>query len=149
MKKHLLLLLIIGLILSCSDDDKVRNNPNLFDTNVDLRLNLNLPQYTPLKFPSNPVLIQGYGNGGIVLMQNGSGSYVGYDAADPNHPRKEECPAMKVDGLRLKCDCEGNQYDLFTGNFLENEESSEELEYTLYRYRVRATDGGFLEVSNY
>jgi nitrite reductase/ring-hydroxylating ferredoxin subunit len=149
MKKYLYLIFIFGLFLSCNKDDNVTNNPNLFDTNVGLRLNLNLPQYSDLKFPSNPVYIGGYGNGGIVVMKRGSQSYVAYDAADPNHPRNQACPTMEVDGLRLVCPCEDNQYDLFTGNFLENEDNPQDLEYTLYRYQARIGGDGFLSITSF
>ena len=143
--KSLLVFMFSGLMLiSCISDDHRQNNPNLLNVNVNFMVDLSLPQYSNLKFPSNSVYVGQYGNGGIILMNTGS-NYVAYDAADPNHPRNDSCISMEVVGdIRLKCSCEGNTYDLFTGNFIEGED----LEYTLYPYRVTDNGNGTLRITN-
>lgn len=143
MKKILFIPLLFSILTACSKDDHRVDNPNLFNVDVNLRIDLSLPQYSSLKFPSNPVLIQGYGNGGIYLMNTG-GIYVAWDASDPNHPRDKDCPTMELNGLRLVCPCEENTYDLFTGNFVKGDN----LEYTLYPYRVEQTGEGTLLLTN-
>lgn len=143
--KDFFIFIFVGLMLvGCSSDDHRINNPNLLDVNVNFTVDLSLPQYSGLQFPSNSVYVSQYGNGGIILMNTGS-NYVAYDAADPNHPRKDNCISMEIDGdIRLKCSCEGNTYDLFTGNFIEGDD----LEYTLYPYRVTDNGNGILRVTN-
>lgn len=143
MKKIIFITLFISILTACSKEDSRVENPNLFDVNVDFRVDLSLPQYNGLQFPSNPVLIRNYGNGGIYLMNTG-GSYVAWDAADPNHPRDKNCPTMQLDGLRLVCPCDDNTYDLFTGNFVQGDN----LEYTLYPYRVEISGNNSLHITN-
>ncbi len=136
--------LTVIITMACSsDDDNRQNNPNLLDVNVNFTVDTSLPQFSGLNFPNDPVYIGGYGNGGIILMNTGSG-YVAWDNIDPNHTRNSSCTSMQIDGLRLVCSCEGNTYDLFTGNFIEGEN----LQYTLYNYRVTETSQGILRVTN-
>ncbi|TQD38505.1 hypothetical protein [Haloflavibacter putidus] len=132
------------LLYGCSSDDNRISNPNLLDVNVNLQLDLSLPQYNSLNFVSSPVYIANYGNGGIYVMNTGGDAYVAYDGADPNHPRDNNCPAMQREGIKLICDCEGNTYNLFTGTF----EEGEDLRYTLYAYRVQKTGQGTLVITN-
>lgn len=146
MKNFLIGMLLITVTVACSDDDTLNNNPNLLDVNVNFQIDLSLPQYNSLNFPSSPVYVPNYGNGGVVIMKSGTDAFVAYDAADPNHPRKNECVAMEVDGVQLYCSCEGNTYDLFTGGVVEGEE--EDLEYPLFRYRVVSSGNGLLNVRN-
>ena len=144
MKKIFFLFLSTLLMIACSSDDNYRqNNPNLLDVNVNFTVDTSLPQFNGLNFPNDPVYIGGYGNGGVILMNTGSG-YVAWDNIDPNHPRNNNCTSMQINGLRLVCSCEGNTYDLFTGNFIEGEN----LEYTLYNYRVSETAPGIIRVTN-
>jgi nitrite reductase/ring-hydroxylating ferredoxin subunit len=144
MKKIVYLILTLTVIFSCSDDEELRrNNPNLLDVNVNFTVHTNLPQFNSLNFPSDPVYVGNQGNGGIFLMNTGSG-YVAWDAIDPNHARNENCTSMQLNGLRLVCECEENTYDLFTGNFIEGEN----LQYTLYNYRINKIGEGELQVSN-
>ncbi|MBW2960390.1 hypothetical protein KW502_01070 [Mesonia sp. JHPTF-M18] len=144
MKKIFIFLFAATLLNACSsDDNNRRNNPNLLDVNVNFTVDTSLPQYNSLNFPNDPIYISNYGNGGIILMNTGSG-YLAWDNSDPNHPRNNNCISMQRDGLTLVCDCEGNTYDIFTGNFIEGTD----LEYTLYNYRVTETSPGILRVSN-
>ena len=145
MKKIYLLFLTVIITMACSsDDDNRQNNPNLLDVNVNFTVDTSLPQFSSLNLPNDPVYIGNYGNGGIILMNTGSG-FVAWDNIDPNHPRNNSCTSMQIEsGTRLVCSCEGNTYDLFTGNFIEGEN----LEYTLYNYRVTETGPGVLRVTN-
>jgi len=144
MKKVFYLLFTLAVVFSCSnDEERRRNNPNLLDVNVNFTVDTSFPQYSSLNFPSDPVYVGNYGNGGVVLMNTGSG-FVAWDAIDPNHTRNENCTFMQLEGLRLVCGCEENTYDLFTGNFIEGEN----LQYPLFNYRITEIGQGRLQVSN-
>ena len=69
MKKILILFFISISLLACSgsDDNNNANNPFLNIPVVNLSLNLNLPEYTILKFPGNSVTITNQGVRGIVI----------------------------------------------------------------------------------
>lgn len=144
MKKIIYVFLGLVLFAACDNDDNRQDNPYLFDLNFSFVVNLSLPQYNGLNFPSNPVYINNYGHGGIILMNTGGNAYVAFDAADPNHVPKG-CSVLEIDGLEGTCQCEDhNRYNLITGQFIEGED----LEYTLYPYRVTDNGNGTLTVSN-
>ena len=144
MKKVYILILSAMLTIACSSDDNHRqNNPNLLDVNVNFTVDTSFPQFSRLMNVADPVYVGGYGNGGVFLMFNGS-SIVAWDAIDPNHPRDNSCTSMQLEGSNVVCNCEGNTYELFNGNFIEGEN----LEYTLYNYRVSEVSPGVYRVTN-
>lgn len=143
--RYLLFFSILWLsITACSSDDDRRRNPNLLDVNIDLRIDTSLPQYINLRSVMNPIYIPEYGNGGIFVMKTGENAYVAWDAADPNHPRNNQCIGMYLEGLNVICACEQNTYSIFTGAFTNN---TENLKYTLYPYLAQA-NGRFIYISN-
>lgn len=115
MKKYILLLLI-PLFMGCEKDSVGSNNPFLPDYSVNLNINLNLPAYNVLKFPSNGVLITtaGIGIRGVFVFNVGSNTYVAYDAACPNQALSD-CSTMTLNGITAKCPCDDAEYNLFTG----------------------------------
>ena len=138
------LIALIGfLTLSCSNSDDSNNNCNyLLNIGVNLTVNLSLPQYNQLNFPSNPVYIASEGNGGIIVTNTGTG-FVAYDAADPNHT-PSVCSKLIISGLEGTCGCDDqNKYSLFTGQPLENTS----LQCGLKAYRVEES-GNSLFISN-
>lgn len=146
MKNSLYTVCLLLLLASCSknDNDRLRN-PNLLDINFQFTVNMSLPKYSPLKFASNPVYVNGpnYGNAGVIIINTGAGTYRAFDAADPNHP-VEACSTLIIDGIRGTCGCnDGNSYNLFTGQPL-----SEGLKYRLLEYRVINNGNGTLTVWN-
>lgn len=142
-------LILVGLMFhSCSSSDYNYDNPNLLNPEVRFEVNLSLPQFNDLQFPNNPVYINGYGNGGVVVLNTGSESYVAFDAADPNHPF-EDCSVLKIEGLEGVCQCEDhNTYDLFSGTAVEEKSEGKDFEYTLKPYRVVDNGNGVLTIKN-
>ena len=70
MNKIVAALIITVFFIACKgDDDQNNNNNNPFLTIpvVNLNLNLSLPEYNPLKFPGNSVIITSQGIKGIVV----------------------------------------------------------------------------------
>ncbi|MBT8266416.1 MAG: hypothetical protein KJO41_00650 [Bacteroidia bacterium] len=120
MKKTIYFLLIISVIFACSKSNNSDSNCNfLLNVGVNTSINLNLPQYNPLNFVSNPVYVPNEGNGGIIVTNTGSG-FAAYDAADPNHS-PNTCSILSISGLEGICGCsDENKYSLFTGQPLEN-----------------------------
>ncbi|WP_072987989.1 Rieske (2Fe-2S) protein [Flavobacterium segetis] len=137
MKKYSFFLLSIILLISCSEQGIRNNNPNLPNYAVLIDLNLNLPEYSSLKFVSNAVLIPGKGVRGVVVFNTGSG-YNAFDVACPNQALSS-CSTMTIKGINLLCPCDNEEYSLFSGQ--------SKLQYPLKQYRVQV-NGEVLRVYN-
>ena len=107
-------LFFLGLIIGCVKNiDDSRCN-YLLDLDIYYEVNLNLPQYNELNFISNSVYIPNVGNGGIIIVNSGTG-YLAWDAADPNHTNLP-CSVLTISGLEATSSCaEQNTYSLITG----------------------------------
>ena len=142
MKRIALTILIPLLLASCSKSDNADRTCNfLLDVGVALPINLNLPQYSQLQFPSSPIYIAGQGNKGIIVMNTGT-SFVAWDASDPNHS-PNTCSTLQIDGALAVCGCEDNEYIILTGQ--PNNDGT--LRCGLKPYRVEAS-GNELFISN-
>ena len=137
MKKYSFFLLSIILLISCSEQGIRNSNPNLPNYAVLIDLNLNLPEYSSLKFVSNAVLIPGKGVRGVVVFNTGSG-YNAFDVACPNQALSS-CSTMTIKGINLLCACDNEEYSLFSGQ--------SKLQYPLKQYRVQV-NGEVLRVYN-
>lgn len=135
MMKQCFLSLVLMLALSgCSKNQPNANCGYLVNAGVDFTINLSLPQFSSLQFPSNSVYVSNQGNGGVIVTNNGSG-LIAWDAADPNHIFSQ-CSIMSiVGGITAKCNCEeGNEYSLITGQSI-----GQSLPCALRSYRVEQT----------
>lgn len=137
MKKCILLLFIMAAFIGCSNSNFNNKNPNIPNYSFTVDLNLNLPVYSNLKFPSNAIYYAGAGAKGIYVFNTGSG-YNAFDAACPNQAFTS-CTAMTLNGINIVCPCDENEYSLFTGQG--------KLEYPLKQYRVEV-NGSVLRVYN-
>ena len=106
------------LVIVINDDDSQNGCvsvllPNYgFDTGA--TINLNLPQYSGLKFAGNTLYVSGYSVKGFYLYNTGS-SIVAFEASDPAHG-PNSCSRMTLSGIELSCECgDGNKYQLLTG----------------------------------
>lgn len=138
-------LMALILLVSCSDDEHPgQRNPNLLPINFQFTLDLSLPQYSQLQFSSNAIYVNGtnYGNGGVIIVNIG-GTFLAFDAADPNHP-PSACSVLAIKGLEGTCSCnDHNTYDLITGSPI-----TKGLEYPLLVYRVVDNGNGTITVSS-
>lgn len=145
MKLKYALLLTTILLFSCKKDEGVLqdNNPYLNDPVVSLNLNLNLPQYNPLKFPGNSVILYQQGIRGIVVYNVNNDLYTAFDLSDPNHT-PSACSRMDIEGIIASCPCpeDTNEYDIVTGLHKTNQNA-----YPMQQYRARRS-GDILEISN-
>jgi hypothetical protein len=137
-------ILLFGLLFltSCESDDNLRRNPNLLNINVNFQVNLSLPQFNDLNFPGNSVYVPDQGNLGLIIV-NAGGSYLAWDAADPNHI-PSDCSLLEINGLNAtsSCDDPPNDYSLITGQPL-----VDGLRFPLFAYRITES-GGVLRIFN-
>ena len=117
MKNKLAAFLLALALIGCNKDDSPNdNNPNLLNPFVSLNLNLNLPEYNPLKFPGNSLIITEQGIKGIIIYNVNNELYTAFDLSDPNHI-PSNCSKMTVNGIIASCPCttDTNSYDIVTG----------------------------------
>jgi len=148
MKSLLASLLITVSLISCKSDDGGtvnNNNPFLNSPIVNISLNLNLPEYNPLRFPGNSVLINNRGIKGIVVYNLNNTLYTAFDLSDPNHI-PNSCSRMDVEGIVATCPCENengtNSYDIVTGQHQNDTEA-----FPMQVYRAERT-GNVVTISN-
>ncbi|MEZ7505134.1 Rieske (2Fe-2S) protein [Flavobacterium sp. Arc2] len=139
MKKHLLLLVLLPFFFGCSDSGFNNKNPYLPNYTFTIDINMNLPAYSNLQYPSNAVYYSGAGIRGIYIFNTGSG-YNAFDAACPNQTLTS-CSTMTLKGINVVCPCDNTEYSLFTGL------SQAGLQYPLKQYRVEV-NGNVLRIYN-
>ena len=130
--------------LSCNKDDGPRdNNPNLISPLVNINLNLNLPEYNPLKFPGNSIIISQQGIKGIVVYNVNNDLYTAFELSDPNHT-PNSCSKMTITGIIANCPCttDSNTYDIVTGQHQANQDL-----YPMQQYFVQRS-GDNVSISN-
>lgn len=140
MKKYLILF-VIPLFFGCDKENFSNNNPYLPSYGFALNINLSLPQYSNLQFPSNAVYINNGTAGvrGVFVFNTGSG-YVAFDAACPNQALSS-CSTMTLSGINAICPCDDAIYSLFTGQAAGKE-------YPMKQYRVEQLNASSLKVYN-
>lgn|SRR5690554_5889731 len=144
MKKITVLLIVVTVLFSCSKEDERRNdNPYLTSPIINLQLNLNLPEYTPLNYPGNFYIENNYGIRGIVIYNVDNSQYVAFELSDPNHV-PNDCSRMEVEGIEATCPCDDdeNAYNVITGQHL----SQPDL-YPMQRYRAER-NGNVINITN-
>ena len=111
---NLLYFILFLLFVGCAKDINNSRCNFLLDLDIYYEINLNLPQYNELNFISNSVYIPNIGNGGIIVVNSGTG-FLAWDAADPNHANLP-CSILSINGLEATSSCaEQNTYSLITG----------------------------------
>ena len=140
MKKYIILL-ILPFLMGCDKENFSNNNPYLPNYGFSLNINMSLPQYSNLQFPSNAVYINNGSAGvrGIFVFNTGSG-YVAFDAACPNQALSS-CSTMTLSGINAICGCDSASYSLFTGQ-------AAGMQYSMKQYRVEQIDSVSLRVYN-
>jgi nitrite reductase/ring-hydroxylating ferredoxin subunit len=137
MKKFVLLSVLFLMLISCSNNGPVNNNPYIPNYTFTVDVNMNLPLYSNLQYPSNAVYYAGKGVKGLIIFNTGSG-YNAFDAACPNQS-VSSCAAMTINGIEAVCSCDGKTYSLFTGQG--------SLQYPMKQYRVEV-NGNVLHIYN-
>ena len=140
MKKIVFFLLFIPLFCFCGSDNFNNNNPYLPNYNFSMELNTDLPLYNSLKFPSNGLKVfqANAPSNGVIIFNTGA-SYVAYDGSCPNQAIAS-CSRLTVTGINGVCQCQSEQYNLFTGQSVGKQ-------YPLKPYRVEI-NGSIIKVYN-
>jgi len=109
-------ILVLSILFTTCDNERSRErNPNVPLYRFTIEINMDLPQYNALLYPSNAVLINsvGAGTNGIIVF-NAGGSYRAYEANCPNQTFIT-CSQLQINGVRAVCPCDELEYSLFTG----------------------------------
>ena len=139
MKKYYFLLIAMTMLLGCTSNSFNNNNPYLPNYTFTIDINMNLPAYSSLLYPSNAIYYPNQGTGkGLFIFNTGSG-YNAFDAACPNQALSS-CSTMTIKGINTFCACDNAEYSLFTGQ-------SAGKQYPLKQYRVEV-NGNVLRVYN-
>lgn len=136
--------MIAAVTLSCSkNDDKQERNPFLTDPAVSLNLNLNLPEYNPLKFPGN-YIITSQGIKGIVVYCVSENQYLAFELSDPNHV-PSSCSRMELTGVIASCPCtnDDNEYFITSGQHT----TEPDTKYPMQQYNAQI-NGNTVIISN-
>jgi hypothetical protein len=139
MKKIFVLFIFLPFIFACDSGSVNYNNPNIPNDPVNLSLNLSLPQYSNLQFPSNHIVDYSQGARGIVVFNTGS-AYNAFDLACPNQAFSTCTAPMSIIGIDAKCNCDNISYSLFSGQAAGQQ-------YPMKPYRVEIV-GGNLIITN-
>lgn len=141
MRKILILLAFMPFLFACDGGSINYKNPNIPNYPVNLSLNLSLPQYSNLQFPSNHIIDYSQGARGIVVFNTGSG-FNAFDLACPNQAFTSCSAPLSINGIEAKCNCNSaeNPYSLFSGQ-------SGGQPYTMKPYVVEMS-GGNLVIHN-
>jgi len=136
--KNLLIVFFLGLsFLSCNSDDSQNpnnNNPYLTTPSVNLSLSLNLPEYNPLKFPGQSVIVTNQGIKGVVIYNVNNELYTAFELSDPNHI-PNNCSKMVVESTIATCTCDDeNQYNIITGQHVTDQSL-----YPMLQFRAERT----------
>ncbi len=135
---------MLCLLLSCSSDDNRASNPNLPTFDFAVEVNLNLPQFSDLKFDFNSETItnDGVGIKGVVIFNIGNEQYTAFELSDPNI-LPSDCSALRINGANAASNCgNDNEYSLITGQQLKGEGG-----FPLFAYRINR-NGNTLFISN-
>lgn len=115
MKKLILLLFVLTFTLGCSKDEPRNTNPYIPNYSFSIIIDMNLPLYSGLNSPINPIAISDGGSGvNLILMKVSATDFRAWDASCPNQ-YPSSCSLMSINGVNAKCGCDEVEYSLFTG----------------------------------
>lgn len=132
---------LILFVCACESDTPRTRNPFVPNYPFAFDIDLQLPMYNALLYPSNAILItvNSVGANGIIVF-NAGGHYQAYEANCPNQ-YISACSRLEIESIRAICPCDELEYSLFTGLPVS------EGEYAMVPYRVEKT-GNRLRVWN-
>ena len=114
--KRKILFLTILIAYSC-EKNKIERNPYLNNVKIDYEINLNLPEFDPLRYIGGSKKILNIGLNGVIIFNLNNTSYLAWEASCSNHKLKD-CSKLKIEGVLAKCYCENYQYSLATGQLI-------------------------------
>lgn len=134
-------LAVLTLFNGCNENEQPQIVPY---TNVNLIMSLNLPQFSPLSFSGNAIVVnnQGYKGNGVIVYRLVDDFYA-FDATCPQHI--STATAIELDGVSAgtaTCPSCGTTYVLMTGFALDDDSA-----YPLQSYTAWCT-GNTVYVNN-
>ena len=129
--KYIFLFLLITS-LSCSKNRQYKN-PYLNNLSFSVEINMDLPEYSTLKFANNSVLVHQIGIKGVIVFNTGN-AYIAFEASDPNH-FPNNCSQMQPNQFTCKCQCENNEYSLYNGHSIKGKR-----EYPMKTYKIHRSN---------
>jgi nitrite reductase/ring-hydroxylating ferredoxin subunit len=144
MKKIIAFLYLSLFILSCSSDNVRYQNPFIPNYSFAITIDANLPLYSGLLSPINPIRItnENVGANGIIVMKISDTDYRAWEANCPNQ-YLTSCSRMVINGVNAKCPCDDIEYSLFNGVGMDGQG-----QYTMKPYRVDILGNNLIRVSN-
>jgi len=135
------ILAIVILLANCDKERNITRNPNVPLYRFSVDVNMELPLYNNLLYPSNAILVNlvGAGTNGIIIF-NAGGNYRAYEANCPNQS-VISCSQLQINGIRAICPCDEFEYSLFTGLPVSQGD------YTMIPYRIEQI-GNVLRIWN-
>jgi nitrite reductase/ring-hydroxylating ferredoxin subunit len=145
MKKLLSALTAIIVLSGCSNSETHYKNPYIPNYSFSIIINMNLPLYSGLKSPINPIPIDDANGGvkGIIAMQVSSTDYRVWERTCPNQ-YPSSCSRMEIDGVTAKCPCDDVIYSLFDGQ----PQQGFNVEYPMKPYRVEIINPTTIRIYN-
>ena len=148
MMKKIMVILVVGVLISCSSDSSNRN-PFIPEVNFSFEVNLNLPLFSVLNTTGNAIFINNPGVGvrGVFVINSGFDTFLAWEANCPNLS-PNNCSTMEiVGGTNVRCPCDDNEYSLFNGQLL-SEPTEGERTFSLLNYRTRVRADNTVIISN-
>ena len=150
MQKYSILLIVIPILLGCTNNNFSNNNPYIPNYNFTVEIDLGNASNSQLSSFPNALYYPYEGVRGIFIICSGIEEYKSFDAACPNQALSS-CSTMsfkkinpvdplKIDKTTVVCSCDNAEYSLFTGQ-------SPGKQYPLKQYRVEV-NGSLLRVYN-
>ena len=137
--RTILLISLLSFNYGC-DKNVPEQNPYLQNVGFTREINLDLPQYSSLKFANNSIILYNVGIKGVIVFNTGN-SFLAWEASDPNH-YPSDCSTMTPDQFTCECSCEGNKYSLYDGQKISGDGN-----YSLKPYHIYQ-NGNILTISN-
>jgi hypothetical protein len=132
---------IILLLTACSESGTRYRNPYLPNYGFSMDINTNLPTYSGLNSPINPIIIPDNGSGiTIIAMKISDTDYRAWDAHCPNQV-PSSCSLMHINGVNAVCSCEDYEYSIFSGDGPQGD-------YPMKPYRVSVLGNNLIRIYN-
>lgn len=139
MKKFIALLAAGILLLGCSHDNVRSNNPYIPNYSFSANIDINLPLYSGLNTPINPISFTEPSGISMIVMKISDTDFRAWNDSCPNQ-YPTACSKMSIHGVNAKCNCDNVEYSLFTG--------IGPGQYPMISYRVQVLGGNVIRVYN-
>jgi hypothetical protein len=114
MNKYLVFFTALILLVGCSGDSPRNNNPYIPNYSFSANIDINLPLYSGLNTPINPISFTEPSGISMIVMKISDTDFRAWNDSCPNQ-YPSACSKMGIHGVNAKCNCDNIEYSLFTG----------------------------------